>query len=101
MANREGTGSKNPKHDPAVTYFYDFIRILERDYAFASVAGIAEEIDYARAVGWAIAGLEKRPGGIYVMRTPIGYGDFAFIELEFDKRGVLQPVMGGFIKNRK
>ena len=97
MAQRKETGSS----DPEVTYFYDFVRILEEEYAFASVAGISEDIDYARAVGWAIAGLEKRPGGVFVMKTPIGYGDFAYIELEFDRNGVLQPVMGGFLKKRK
>ena len=78
-----------------LTYFYNFIQLLENEYAFASVDSIAEEIDFARTVGPALAGLKRRDDGIYILRAPIGRGDFAIVELEFDREGVLQPVMGG------
>lgn len=84
--------------DPEVTYFYDFIRLLEEQYAWASVESVAEDIDQAKAAGPAFAGLERRPQGIFILRSPIGYGHFAFVELEFDEDGVLQPVMGGFLR---
>jgi hypothetical protein len=87
--------------DPEVTYFYEFIRILEEQYAWASVASVFEDIGHVRIYGPTVAGLEKRAGGVFVMRTPIGFGDFAFIEFEYDRDRVLQPVMGGFLKRRK
>ena len=78
-----------------LTYFYDFIRVLEKEYAFASVDSIAEQIELARDVGPVFAGLKSRDDGIYILRAPIGRGDFAIVELEIDCEGVLQPVMGG------
>ena len=77
-----------------LTYYSDFLRILERQYAFASVAAVAEEIEFARTVGPALAGLINRGDGVFVARIPIGRGDFALVEMELDKRGMLQPVMG-------
>lgn len=85
-------------NDPQVAYFYDFIRLLEKQYAWASVEAVSEEIEYARAVGPVIAGLEKRSDGVFVLRTPIGRGDYAYVELEYDSSGILQPAMGGFIR---
>jgi hypothetical protein len=54
----------NSRNEPnpetrGLTYFYDFIQLLEKEYAFASVDSIAEEIKFARAVGPVIAGLKK------------------------------------------
>lgn len=94
MADHSNKGS----NDPQVTYFYDFIRLLEQQYAWASVEAVSEEIGYARTVGPAIAGLEKRTDGVFVLRAPIGRGDYAYVELEYDSSGVLQPVMGGIIR---
>ena len=94
MYNREDEGS----NDPDVTYFYDFIQLLEKEYAWGSVEAVSEDIKYAREVGPAIAGLEKRKGGVFILRTAIGRGHFAFVELEYDQANVLQPVMGGFLQ---
>jgi hypothetical protein len=95
MSDRQGDAGSSPA---SLTYFYDFILILEKRYAWASVAGVFEEIAYARMVGWAIAGLTKRQDGVFILRTPIGRGDYAYVELELDSSGILQPVMGGFIE---
>ena len=81
-----------------LTSFYDFTSKLEEQYAWASVASVAEEIDFARTVGPALAGLERRDDGVYLLVAPIGRGDFALVELEFDRDGLLQPVMGGFLR---
>ena len=92
--------SNDGSHPPVqgLTYYYDFIRLLEQEYAFASVESVAEEIKFARAVGPALAGLTKRDDGVFIIKAPIGRGHFALVELEFDSGGVLQPVMGGFLR---
>lgn len=93
--------SSKGSNDPEVTYFHEFIRILKEQYPWASVVSILEEIDFARTYGPTASGLEKRAGGVYVMRSSIGFGDFAFVELEYDRDGTLKPVMGGFLKKRR
>lgn len=97
MRNNNG---RPESHEPEVTYFYEFIRLLEEQYAWASVELISEELDYAREFGPAIAGLKRRKDGVFEMIVPIGRGDFAMIELEYDRNGVLQPVMGGFLRKK-
>lgn len=87
---------KNPID--GLTYFYEFIRQLEKQYAWASVASVAEEIAFARTVGPSLAGLEQNDDGVYLLKAPIGRGHYAIVELEFDREGVLQPVMGGFMR---
>ncbi len=82
-----------------LTYFYDFIQVLEEKYAFASVEAIIEEVRYAQLVGPALAGLLRRDDRTFLLKTPIGRGHFAVIELEHDHAGVLQPVMGGFLRD--
>ncbi len=89
----QGGGSR-----ASLTYFYDFVELIKRDYPPTSLFAIAEEIAFAREVGPALAGL-KRTNGIFEMTVPIGYGHFAIIELEFDAKARLQPVMGGISKD--
>jgi hypothetical protein len=81
------------------TYFYDFITILKSRYPYASYAAIAEEIEFVRSVGLTVSGLQPSEEGLYTMIVPIGFGHRAFIELELDRNGIIQPVMGGFIKD--
>ena len=95
MTDRENDPNPPPEE---VTYYYDFIRLLEQNYAYASVESIEDDIKFARAVGPAIARLAVRDNGVFIMKSPIGRGDFAIIELEFDRDGVLQPVLGGILK---
>ncbi len=92
--NHEG----NPYKVEGLTYFYDFLAKLEQQYAWGSVASVAEEIDFVRLVGPANSGLVQREDGVWLLRAPIGRGHFALVELEIDRNGVLQPVMGGFLR---
>ncbi len=82
-----------------LTYFYDFIELLEKEYPYASFASVVDVIAFVQVVGPIAAGLRRSEGGFYQMLTPIGYGHKALIEFEPDSRGIQQPVMGGFIKD--
>jgi hypothetical protein len=84
--------------DPDVTYFKEFIDRIEREYPYASWLLIMEEIQFARAVGPIEAQLLPSQEGVYELIIPIGFGHKALIELEWDRSGMLWPVMGGIIK---
>lgn len=79
-----------------LTYFKDFFAVLEEQYPHASYALVLEEIDFARTVGPIVSGLALIRGGTYELTVPVGFGHIAVIELEFDRSGTLEPVMGGF-----
>lgn len=79
-------------------YFYDAIEIVEVSYPPASLQSIAEEIAFARAVGPIAAQLRAHPNGGFEMMIPIGFGHKMRVELEFDRLGQLQPVMGEIIR---
>ena len=90
-----------PNPEPNVeglTYFADFIRLLERDYAWASVESVVQDIEFYRDFAPARARLERRDGGVFILKSVIGRGHYAIVELEFDIDGILQPVMGGFLR---
>ncbi len=89
--------SREPEFE-GLTYFTDFIRLLDEKYAPASVDSVLEDIEFVRNFTPARAKLERR-GGVFILKSPIGRGHFALIELEFDVNGVLQPVMGGILRN--
>jgi hypothetical protein len=81
-----------------LTYYYDFIDILIATYPYASFAAVDEDVAFARFAGPIAAGLRLNSDGAYEMVVPIGFGHKAIIELEFDQKGRLQPIMGGFRK---
>ena len=82
-----------------LTYFYDFLEVLEREYAFASVDSVLDDIAFYREFATARAELKRRDDGVLLLKSPIGRGHFAIVELEFDIDGILQPVMEGFLRN--
>jgi hypothetical protein len=94
-----GDNEDNPSPSiRGLTYFEDFIRLLEKEYAEASVIAVAEEIEYVRSFAPARTRLKRREDGVFILKAPIGRGHFAIVELEFDVDGVLQPVMGGILR---
>jgi hypothetical protein len=89
---------KGSEGSSGLTYFYDVIKIVEISYPSASMQSIAEEIAFARAVGPIVAQLKPCSNGVFEMMIPIGFGHKMRVELEFDRIGRLQPVMGEIIR---
>lgn len=79
------------------TYFYDLLDYLEKRNATSRDAVLAH-IELTRVYGPAVAGAIKVAEGIYEIRVHIGYGLVAVIELERDRNGKLQPVLGEVVK---
>lgn len=89
---------KKEKKHYEITYFDDFIRKIEKECPPTSWYMVIEEIEFAREAGPIRAQLRRNPSGAYELLVPIGFGHRASIELEYDRSGKLQPVMGGIIK---
>lgn len=85
--------------EPNLTYYFDFLRKIKSEYPPASWYAILEDIRLAQDAGPTLSGLKLNEAGFYEMLVPIGWGHKALIELEFDRSGVLQPVMGGVIES--
>lgn len=78
-------------------YFYDLLDYLETRNATSHDAVLAH-IELTRVYGLAVAGAVEIAKGIYEIRVHIGYGLVAVLELERDRNGRLQPVLGEVVK---
>jgi hypothetical protein len=78
-------------------YVYDLLDYLEQRNATSHGAALAL-IEAVRRYGPAVAGAVKISEGVFEARVHIGYGFDVVIELERDRLGFLQPVLGEVIK---
>jgi hypothetical protein len=77
-------------------YVNDLLDYLKRHNATSRNAVLAQ-IEAARRYGSAVAGAVRITEEVYEIRVHIGYGLYAVIELERDRAGTLQPVLGEIV----
>jgi hypothetical protein len=77
-------------------YFYDFIEHIRKSYPYASWLELNEEIQFVRRAGPDLGKAKEVGEGVYQIRVRIGGGKVAIVELERDRTGKLEPVLGGF-----
>jgi hypothetical protein len=76
---------------------YDLLDYLEKRNATSHNAALVH-LEVARRYGPAVAGAVRITEGLYESRVHIGYGLNAVFELEEDRAGIVQPVLGKIVK---